>query len=81
MYSSLSVRGSGSSRKMSGTPALMELPEDLLIRVLQNVHPQDLKVIGAILCTNKRLGSLLQRELQYSGIVTIRKVLQSDVEP
>lgn len=55
---------------MGGIEALMELPEDLLIKILQNIHPRDSKVIGAVICANKRLGSLLKRTLRFSGMVT-----------
>lgn len=57
---------------MGGVEALMELPDELLIRILQNLDPQ---MIGFVLCANKRLGSLLQRTLRIKGIVAIRNNL------
>ncbi|CAL8469945.1 g9487 [Coccomyxa elongata] len=53
----------------------MELPEDLLIKVLQNIHPRDSKVIGAVICANKRLGSLLQRSLRFSDTCNLNATM------
>ncbi|BDA43960.1 probable BTB/POZ domain-containing protein FBL11 at C-terminar half [Coccomyxa sp. Obi] len=52
-----------------------DLPEDVLIRILQNFDPQDTEVIVAVLCANKRLGSLLQRTLRFSDTCNLNATM------